>query len=82
MFMLGHLQRAACTVQPNNASRLHAAFIDFKQAYNTIPREALWQHLRCISIPTSLLPVIQDMYADDECVLKDGSKMARVQPTR
>eukprot|EP00983_Pelagomonas_calceolata_P087260 1156916-Pelagomonas_calceolata.AAC.1 len=50
---------AACTVRPNSSSRLHAAFLGFKQAYDTIPREALWQHLRCISMPTSLLSVIQ-----------------------
>eukprot|EP00983_Pelagomonas_calceolata_P061438 1146839-Pelagomonas_calceolata.AAC.1 len=41
MFTLCHLQHAAYTVQANNSSRLHAAFIDFKQAYDTIPREAL-----------------------------------------
>eukprot|EP00983_Pelagomonas_calceolata_P068809 1150096-Pelagomonas_calceolata.AAC.2 len=66
----------------NNSSRLHVAFIDFKQAYDTIPREALWQHLRRISMPTSLLSVIQNLYADDEYVLKDGAKTARVHPTR
>eukprot|EP00983_Pelagomonas_calceolata_P011417 368002-Pelagomonas_calceolata.AAC.1 len=55
---------AARTVRPSNPSTLHAAFIDFKQAYDTIPRETLWQHLRRISIPTSLLSVIQEMYAD------------------
>ena len=32
--------------------RLHAAVIDFKQAYDTIPRAALWQHLERISMPT------------------------------
>eukprot|EP00983_Pelagomonas_calceolata_P049226 1141403-Pelagomonas_calceolata.AAC.4 len=44
--------------------------------------EALWQHLRRISMPTSLLPVIQDLYTDDEYVFKDGAKTARVHPTR
>jgi exonuclease III len=82
MFMLRHLQHAARTVQPNRSSRLHAAFIDFKQAYDTIPREALWQHLRRISTPTSLLSVVQGMYAEDEYILKDGPKTARVHPTR
>eukprot|EP00983_Pelagomonas_calceolata_P078044 1154115-Pelagomonas_calceolata.AAC.2 len=82
MFILHHLQHAARTMRPNNSSRLHAAFIHFKQAYDTIPREALWQHLRCISMPTSLLSIIQDLYADDEYVLKDGAKTARVHPMR
>ena len=33
-------------------------------------------------MPTSLLSIIQDMYADDEYVLKDGDKTARVHPSR
>eukprot|EP00983_Pelagomonas_calceolata_P019657 618919-Pelagomonas_calceolata.AAC.1 len=73
MFIIRHLQHAARTAQPNNSSRLHAAFIDFKQAFDTIPREALWQHLLRISMPTSLLSVIQDLYAEDEHFLKDGA---------
>eukprot|EP00983_Pelagomonas_calceolata_P043377 1138871-Pelagomonas_calceolata.AAC.3 len=58
---------------------------DFKvwfQAYDTIPREALWQHLCRISMPTSLLSVIQDMYAGDKSALKVGAKTAYVHPTR
>eukprot|EP00983_Pelagomonas_calceolata_P059492 1145939-Pelagomonas_calceolata.AAC.2 len=60
-FIPRHLRHVVRAVRPNNSSRLHTAFIDFKQAYDTIPREALWQHLRRISMPTSLLSVIQAM---------------------
>ncbi len=38
MFIPRHLQHAACTIKPSNSSRLHTASIDFKQAYDTIPR--------------------------------------------
>jgi hypothetical protein len=62
--------------------QLRAAFIDFKQAYDTIPRDALWKHLKRTHMPAPLLPVIQDMYNRDEYVLKDGDKTARVHPTR
>ena len=47
-----------------------------------LPRQALWQHLQRTGMPTSLLSIIQDMYADDEYVLKDGDKTARVHPSR
>ena len=82
MFILRHLQHAARTIKPNGSPRLHAAFIDFKQAYDTTPRDALWKHLRCTRMPAPLLAVIQDMYNRDEYVLKDGDKTARVHPTR
>jgi hypothetical protein len=82
IFILRHLQHAARTLQPRQSGRLHTAFIDFKQAYDTIPRQALWQHLQRTRMPTSLLSITQDMYADDEYVLKDGDKTARVHPSR
>ena len=42
MFILRHLRHAARTIKPyNNSPRLYAAFIDFKQAYDTIPRAQL-----------------------------------------
>ena len=82
MFILRHLQHAAKTIKPNGSPRLHAAFVDFKQAYDTIPRDALWKHIRCTRMPAPLLSVIQDMYNRDEHVLKDGDKTAREHPTR
>jgi hypothetical protein len=82
MFILRHLQHAARTIKPNGPPRFHAAFTDFKQAYDTIPRDALWKHLRRTRMPAPLLSVIQDMYNSDEYVLKDGDKTARVHPTR
>ena len=82
IFILRHLHHAARTLQPRQSGRLHTAFIDFKQAYDTIPRQALWQHLQRTRMPTSLLSITQDMYADDEYVLKDGDKTARVHPSR
>eukprot|EP00983_Pelagomonas_calceolata_P094692 1157915-Pelagomonas_calceolata.AAC.3 len=38
--------------------RLHAAFINFKQAYDTIPKEALWSHFQRMRMPTCLLAII------------------------
>ena len=81
MFILRHLQHAARTIKPNESPRLHAALINFEQAYDTIPRYALWKHLRRTCMPAPLLSVIQDMYNRDEYVLKDGDKTACVHPT-
>ena len=78
LFILRHLQHAARLRTPG---RLHAAFIDFKQAYDTIPRQALWQHLQNIRMPAPFLAAIQGLYDGDEYVLKDGDKTAGVHPT-
>jgi len=80
IFILRHLQHAAQVKRPKGSPRLHVAFIDFKQAYDTIPREALWKHLQRIRMPTCLLDIIKNMYADDEYILVDGSKQARMRP--
>eukprot|EP00983_Pelagomonas_calceolata_P065817 1148755-Pelagomonas_calceolata.AAC.3 len=39
--ILRHLVHAARKKKPNSSPRLHVAFIDFKQAYDTIPRISL-----------------------------------------
>ena len=68
-------------LKPRNSSRLHVAFNDFSQAYDTVPRQQLWSHLQRNAMPAPLLSVIRDMYDNDEYILMDGEKRARVQPT-
>jgi hypothetical protein len=42
---------------------MQTAFIDFKQAYDTIPSEQeLWQPLQRTRIPASFLSIIQDLF--------------------
>eukprot|EP00983_Pelagomonas_calceolata_P046483 1140199-Pelagomonas_calceolata.AAC.2 len=80
IFILRRLQHAAQVKRPNASPRLHAAVIDFKQAYETIPREALWEHLQRVRMPTCPLAIIKSMYANDENILVDGCKQALVHP--
>ncbi len=82
MFILRHLLHAAQTKKPHGSPRLDAAFIDFKQAYDSIPRSGPLG-----APPTHLhahLPLedLQNLYDADEYVLVDGTKQARVRPTR
>ena len=51
IFILRHLQHAARTLKPGGSGRMHTASIDFKQAYDTISRQELWQHLQCTRTP-------------------------------
>jgi hypothetical protein len=82
IFMLRHLKHAASALKPRGSPRLHAAFIDFTQAYDTIPREKLWQHLQRIRMPSLFLSLLKNIYENDEYILVDGNKKAQVRPTR
>jgi len=72
MFILRHLQHAAGTMKPNNSYRLHTAFIDFKQADDTIPRKPFWFHFSCIRMPVPLLSAIQNLYVTTSTSYKTG----------
>ena len=89
MFIFQHLQHAARTIRPNELPRLHAAFIDFKQAYDTISRDALWKHLRRTRMPAPLLSVIPLLWFKTCTTVMSmywrmliSDKTARVHPTR
>ena len=81
LFILRHLKHAAQTHKPRGSPRLYAAFIDFQQAYDSIPRDQLWRHLQQCQLPQHFLNVLKNLYHDDEYILIDGDKQARVKPT-
>jgi len=69
MFILRHLLHAAKTKKPHGSPRLHAAFIDFKQAYDSVPRCAIWKHLQRNCMHTCRLKIIQNLYDADKDAL-------------
>lgn len=82
MFILRHLRHAAQVKKPNSSPWIQAGFINFKQAYDTIPRNKLWEHFQRIRMPAHLSAVLKNLYDNDEYVLVDGFKRARVKPTK
>ena len=53
---------------------IHCNFIDFKAAFDTIWREALWKMLISIGIHSKIVNVIKSMYDNSECALTiDGN---------
>ena len=81
LFILRHLKHAAKKWKPRGSPRLHVAFIDFSQAYDTVPRSQLWKHLQRNAMPDPLLRVIKEMYEKDRYILIDGEKRAQVHPS-
>ncbi len=78
--LLPSLIVGVCLVLAPDVTSSLIQFIDFKQAYDSIPRCALWEHLQRNCMPTCLLKIIQNLYDADEYVLMDGIKQAKVRP--
>ncbi|KAJ9512200.1 hypothetical protein QJQ45_012756 [Haematococcus lacustris] len=73
MFILRHLVHAQKASADAKHCKLYTAFIDFKQAYDHIPRQQLWEHLRVgVKLPQPLLACLEGLYRDDSYVLIDG----------
>ena len=48
----------------SNGQQLWACFVDFKKAYDTVPRSCLWNKLWARSLDGSWLRAVQALYAD------------------
>ena len=56
---------------------VHFHFVDFKAAFDTIWRKALWKMLRAIGIPEKMVNIIKIMYKHSECAVTiDGNLTA------
>ena len=76
-FVLRHVCHAAQWARRKGErpdSRVYAAFMDFTAAYDTIPRQKLWQHLEAIGMPPWMLGAVKAMYAQDAYMFVDGEK--------
>ena len=48
---------------------LHFHFIDFKAAFDTVWRSALWKMMRAINIDEKIVKLIENLYAATECAV-------------
>ena len=50
--------------------KLYCCFVDFKKAFDSVPRHTLWQVLAELGINGNILDSLKSMYAQDEaCVM-------------
>ncbi len=55
-------------------AKLYCCFVDFKKAFDTVPRSLLWQVLVKLGVKGRILDCLQSMYASDSaCVQVPGS---------
>ena len=55
---------------------LHFHFIDFKAAFDTIWKEALWKMLLKIGIPNKFVEIIKNLYDKTECSIIAGGELS------
>ena len=55
---------------------LHIHFIDFKAAFDTIWREALWKMMIQIGIPQKYVAIIKNLYNDTNYAIFSGGQLA------
>ena len=79
LFVLRHILATA----KKEKKKVYAAFLDLLAAYDSIPRERLWEHLQRIRTPQYLRDIIQSMYRGCLYLLIDGDKISEeVAPNR
>lgn len=70
VFVLRHLVDKA----ENNKKPLFAAFIDFKKAYDSVPRDLLWRCLQKMGVHGHMSNMLQRMYADTKLCVRVNSE--------
>lgn len=52
--------------------KLHIVFVNFRQEYDSVTREALWEHLKLFGIPAKLKAIIRMCIGTAKCKLRFG----------
>jgi hypothetical protein len=71
IFMLRHLVDKATI----NDKHLFTAFIDFKKAYDSVPRELLWRCLRKLGMHGPFIDILEQMYSSVRLQVKLDSTL-------
>lgn len=64
-----------------NTRKLHVCFVDFKKAFDTVPRDLLWERLSRIGIQGTMLEAIKNIYKDVTACVKTPSGMTDFFPS-
>ena len=60
--------------------KIFACFVDFKKAFDSIPRELLFQKLLKIGITGKFFNALKTMYTNDNCCIRVGNKITNTFP--
>ena len=60
------------------AGKLYCCFVDFKKAFDTVPRAVLWQVLQEFGVCGVILDIINSLYAHDSAAVRSLQGLSAV----
>ena len=66
------------TRQKGNAGKLYCCFVDFKEAFDTVPRAVLWQVLEELGVCGRILDIIKFLYAHDSAAVRSSQGLSAI----
>ena len=64
--------------QRGGSGKLFCCFVDFRKAFDTVPRAILWQVLEDLGVSGRVLTVIKSMYAQDSAAVKTSAGLSEI----
>ena len=53
------------------------AFLDIKKAYDSVPRELVWEILNEMWVPSNIIKVLHKMYDGEQIMIKLGESLSQ-----
>ena len=66
------------TRQGKASGKLYCSFVDFKKAFDTVPRGLPWQVLERVGIRGPILDCIQSLYAHDSAAVRNSEGISEI----
>ena len=66
------------TRQKGKAGKLYCCFVDFKKAFDTVPRAVLWQVLEQPAVCATILDVIKSLYPHDSTAVWSSQGLSAI----
>ena len=64
--------------EKGKCGKLYCCFVDFKKAFDTIPRAVLWQVLEDLGVHGRVLDIVKSMYAHDSAAVRTSEGLSEI----
>ena len=64
--------------QKGGSGKLYCSFVDFRKAFDTVPRALLWQVLEDLGVQGRVLDIIKSMYAHDSAAVRTSEGLSEI----